>query len=956
MSLRALYCSTLFTFSLLTVGCSSIPFTATQAKTATNADVQKVMEPFSGKLPINHRVIKGTLDNGIQYIIQKNSKPTKRAEIRLAINAGSTLEDDNQQGFAHFVEHMAFNGTQDFKKQEIVEYIESIGMRFGAHLNAHTSFDETVYKLQIPTNKPELLETGIHILENWAHKISFEPEEIDKERGVVIEELRTRQGANNRIMNKQLPVLYKGSRYAERLPIGKKIILEQGKHSDLIRFYKNWYRPDLMTLVAVGDFEPEDVKALFEQYFGKIKRHQNQPKRTTFTVGNNKAPRFSIETDPELTRTIINVQIKQPADELGTYQAYRQQLARGLFVSMLNSRFRDDTLKANSPLIAGGVNYRRSFGGISMFSMGSAVKPGKNKEALTYMLSEVNRVIQHGFTDSELKRQKLGLLNAVQRAAKEVDKVQSRRLAEEYVRHFMQEESIPGIEHEAEITEYFLTKISVAEINVLAKKWFTKENRLIAISAPTSEKGNLLNQDEILALWQAVEANKFNAFEDVEIAEQLMTAKPKAGSIIAKSYNTDLDFHTWTLSNGVKVLLKKTDFKADSISFSARTWGGFSSLNNETYHKAMYTSAINSMMGLGDMSYSEFSKFKKGKSFSLRASIGSNSQSLKGGSSIKDLPYFMQNLYLSFAAPRKDIGAFNTFLARTTASIENRFNSPSGVFSEAIRLAQYGNDPRSLKMDVNAIQMADLDTSLAVYQNAFSNAANFNFVFVGNIDLAKMEGLLSTYVASLPTSKALIKHQFRKSLRTKGELTVNVAKSLDPKATIVMKTYGNKPWNHKERAQFNTMKAALSTVLRERIREEKSGAYGVRVGGSFSREQGHYSLSISFTCDPLRVDELKAEVNLVIHEFKTVLQDEKYVANYIKQSLKSAETSKKQNNFWIGHLTWLNEPGYVPLSFSDNEALLKSMTPADVKAAANMFIDKQDSLVAILMPEVNAVK
>ena len=319
------YLAIILPLSLITIACNMTTNSqnvANQSAITLSKDIT-----YQGKVPLSSKIIKGKLANGMEYIIRKNSKPQKRAEIRLVVNAGSVLEDERQLGFAHFAEHMAFNGTEDFKKHEIIEYVESIGMKFGAHLNAHTSFDETVYKLQVPTDDKATLEKGIHILENWAHKISFEPEEIDKERGVVIEEMRTRQGANNRIMHKQLPVLYKNSQYAHRLPIGTKDILANGKHEDLIRFYKDWYRPDLMSLVAVGDFEPKEVEALFEKYFAKIAPHSSNSKiRKNYTIPDNKAPLISIETDPELTRTIVNISIKQTLFEPKTYAENKEAL------------------------------------------------------------------------------------------------------------------------------------------------------------------------------------------------------------------------------------------------------------------------------------------------------------------------------------------------------------------------------------------------------------------------------------------------------------------------------------------------------------------------------------------------------------------------------------------------------------------------------------------------------
>lgn len=939
----------------ITLAITACNITSTTDSTSAKT-IETVKAPFTGTVPVDPNVIKGELSNGIKYLIRKNSKPEKRAEIRLVVNAGSILEDDNQQGFAHFAEHMAFKGTEDFEKHEIIEYVQSIGMKFGAHLNAHTSFDETVYKLQIPTDNKETLEKGIHILENWAHKISFEPEEIDKERGVVIEELRTRHGARSRIMYKQLPVLFKDSRYAERFPIGKKEILAHGSHEDLIRFYKEWYRPELMSLIAVGDIEPTEVEALFKKYFSQIKPAMENPReRKTYGIPDNTAPLISIETDPELTRTIVSFDIKQPLFEPASYQEYRQALKHQLLIGMLNSRYNDYILKPDASVIAGGARFSRSFGDKSQFSISAAVKPGQSKAALAFLLTEVNRVIQHGFNESEFTRQKASIKNGYEKMAKEANNLESRNLAREYVRHFMKDESIPGVIHENEITQHFLPSITLAEINALAKQWFTKENRLIAISGPDSEKPKLPNKQQVLAIWQDVEQQKLEQLAEVKISESLMPNVPKAGSVVDKAYDETLDTHTWTLSNGVKVLLKKTDFKKDNILFSARSEGGFSLADTETFKKAFLSPYIAQMMGVGELSNTDFSKFMKGKSFKVNHNIKKESQVLNGNTSLKDIEHFMQALHLKFKMPRRDKEAYDTIIARLVPWYENQLNSPNGVFKEAIRVKQYSNEPRSFRTDKASITATDLDTSLAFYHQRFSNAANFNFIFVGNLDFVQMEQLVSTYIASLPASLPEESKKLLPDNRNKGELKLTVEKGIDPKATVVMKLYGDSQWSHLENRKFSTLQGVLKNILRERIREEKSGVYGVRVGGSLSKSRNNYSLNISFTCDPLRADELIAEIKTIFGEVQQDLVADKYVKNYIEQELKSLEVNKKKNWFWKDHLTWKAEPKHQPLPIDENESMLKSMTTKDVLASAKHYLNFDDSLIAKLMPEAEVM-
>ncbi|MFC3122209.1 M16 family metallopeptidase [Agaribacter flavus] len=941
---------TVFTLGLLVISCTSS--NTDKAELANESTIaEEEGSQFSGNIPLDPKLIKGELENGIKYIIRKNAKPENRAEIRLVVNAGSILEDETQLGFAHFAEHMAFNGTKDFKKQEIVEYVESIGMRFGAHLNAYTSFDETVYMLQLPTDDSETLETGIHILENWAHKISFEPEEIDKERGVVIEEMRTRQGADTRIMHKQLPVLYKDSQYAKRLPIGKQDILANGKHEDLIRFYKDWYRPELMSLIAVGDFDTQQVKVLFEKYFSGIEASKDPEPRPQFTIPSNEKPLISIETDPELPRTVVSISTKHPAFIPTTYEGHRQALIHQLYIGMLNNRYAELVLEPESPMIGGGANFRASFGDISMFTAGAIVKPKQVQASLAMLLTEINRSIQFGFSEAEFTRQKAAIQNRYEKAAKEANKIESSRYANEYVRHFTRGESIPGIELENTLTQHFLPTITLEEVNEMGKNWLTEENRLISISAPDTELPGLPTEAEVYSLWKALDEQKLTAYQETAIADSLLPELPTPGSVVAKDYEASIDTHFWTLSNGAKVVLKQTDFKDDVILFSARAQGGLSILEDKDVKDTFMAATIAATMGLADFSVIDLGKFMQGKSFKLNSNISNRHQTLNGESSVKDLEHFMQALHLNFLTPRKDQSAFDTFVARAAPWYDNQLVSPQSVFSEEMRKLSYGNEPRSFQMTGDVIRALDFEKSLEFFEQRFSNAANFNFIFVGNIELNKMESLVAQYIASLPSSSDTETWMKRPDRRTKGELSVVVNKGLEAKANVLIKLFGKKQWSHRESAKFEALEGVLSTILRERIREEKSGVYGVRVSGGLERLDNQYSMTISFSCDPNRVDELNGEIKAIFGELQSAPTESKYVENYITQRLKSREVSKKQNRFWSHYLLSLVEPGYEPLSIEAYETMLQEMTPQLVQETAMYVLNFDDSVTAVLLPE-----
>ena len=936
---------TLSSNSALNKGAMKTDVNKTNIKQSTNVQ-------FTGKLPVSPRIIKGTFDNGIRYIIRKNVKPENRAELRLVINAGSILEDDNQQGFAHLAEHMAFNGTEDFKKQEIIDYIESIGMKFGAHLNAHTSFDETVYKLQLPTDDKKTLETGVHILENWAHKISFEPVEIDKERGVVIEEWRRRQGAQNRIQAKRNPIIFNNSKYADRLPIGKKDILKKGSHENLIRFYKDWYRPELMSIIAVGDFEPNEVKALFEKYFSTIPTLGNKKTRTVYTLPDNSQPLISIETDPEITRTSAAIMVKQPLFEVITYEQYRQSLIHGLYTGMLNNRLRELTRKGSLPVVGAGSRFGDFVGEKSIYSLGATIKSGETGAAIQALLREVNRTIENGFTPTELARQKNNVLRRKEKTSVEADNKPSRAYATSYVRHMMRDKHLLSPEREYEISQQFLPQISLQEVNVLGAKWLTKKNSIITITAPEKEKNLLPTEMELTALWDEVAKEKLAAYQEAKVPTTLMTKIPEAGTVIRKNYDKSTDSHTWLLSNGAKVILKKTDFKNDEILFSGISDGGTSLLDDETFYKTLLATRLVSAMGIGDYDATTLAKFKQGKNYQLSAYISSLHERLKGGLSPKDLSHFMQTLHLTFTSPRKDQQAFSTYISRMEPLVENKLNSPNGVFSEEIRKALYGDNPRSFSFNRETLHKIDLDSALDFYQQRFKNAGDFTFAFVGNIDFAEIEQMIVTYIASLPSDNSRETWQVAEDKRSEGAIAVNVLKGVEPKAEVRMQMHGSANWSQQEKMQFDTLKSTLNTVLRERIREEKSGVYSIRVAGKLSREPREYfNLSISFNCDPVRVDELVAEVKAVLEEFKSTLVDKKYLDNFKKQAHKRREVAIKTNKFWLYYLVSLASKEQAELTLNEYKDLVDSMTVESLKASANEYLDSPNHLLATLLPE-----
>jgi zinc protease len=938
-----LRCSAFIAVCIVFGGCSSTSTSTFKTKS--------VEQPFSGPLPVTPRVTQGQLDNGLRYIIQKNAKPEKRVDLRLIVNIGSLAEDESQLGFAHFAEHMAFNGTEDFEKHQIVEFVESIGMKFGSHLNAHTSFDETVYKLHIPTDRPENVEKGFHILENWAHKIRFEPEEIDKERGVILEELRRRKGASDRIRQKQTPVTWAGARHIKRWPIGTKEIIEHGKHQDLIRFYREWYRPELMSIVVVGDVDPQHAEQLIHQYFSPLSSEQNLATKIRYSLPDNLAPLVSIETDPEITYSSVRFQIKHDKKAIETYEDLKQQLIRQLVIGMLNTRLLELTLSADSSAIKAHARFGLYLADKNQFTLSAQVKSGKSLEGLTQLVNEYQRVWQHGFLSSELKRQKKSLVGRVRSRAKEIDKTYSRVYLGQYAAHLLHGSPLLDAEQRLAAYRNLVKTIHLEEVNQLVKSFWRDDNQVISIVAPASDGESLPSVNQVLEVVNNRTSSSLGDYVDNASSSKLIKTLPSPGRVVEKSFDESLQAHIWQLSNGATVLLKRTDFKDNQVLFRAQSTGGTSMLSPEHYKQVSATPSVVRGMGLGDMSAVQLSKYVKGKSVSVKPRISTYQHGLTGNSSVKRFKDLLEFVHLAFQRPRHDQQMFDTMIEYSIESIRDRNNSPQYILNQHVQRAKYGNSLRYFERDEEYYREQTLQPILDFYQQQFSNAANFDFVFVGNIDLDKAQPLIETYIASIPSKEATDEWKVLPNDRNKGNLEVKVKKGLADKASVRLDFYGDRQWLLADNSSFSAMRSILSKKLREQLREEKSGVYTVKVRGGFSALSNQHSLSISFTCNPDRVDELIADTRDVLDSFKQQVPDIKYVDNYKKEYTKSMQARVKSNSFWLGYLTASREHTQPFIDMATRASSIDAISPEDIQRAAQVFISERDTFLSILLPE-----
>ena len=908
--------------------------------------------PAPPKLPVDPNLTLGRLQNGIQYIIRENKRPENRAELRLVVNAGSILEDEDQQGLAHFVEHMAFNGTRNFPKQDLVDYLESIGMRFGPDLNAYTSFDETVYMLQVPTDSARIVTQAFRILEDWASGILFEAEEIDKERGVVIEEWRLGQGAGARLRDKQFPILLQGSRYAERLPIGKKAVLDTFRHEAAKRFYREWYRPDLMSVIAVGDFETEWIERLIQTHFGRIPAVSQPRKRTLHPVPGHEETLFAIATDPEATRTNVSIYYKQPVREQDSAEAYRQNIVESLYNRMLNARLRELTKKPDAPFLFAYSNQGRFIRTSEFYVQGAVVREGGILRGLEAVLTEARRVRLHGFTESELDREKTEALRGMERAYAERDKVRSRRFAGEYIRHFLTGEPIPGIEHEYGMFREMVPGIRLAEVNRLAGEWITGHNRVVLVDGPEKQGVTMPTEAELTGVIARVNETEIEPYEDAASAQPLVEAPPAPGEIVKENKIAELDVTEWTLSNGVRVVLKPTDFKNDEVLFSAFSPGGHGLVSDQDYLAAATASSVMQEGGLGTFDAIGLEKKLAGKVVRVSPWIEELREGVRGSASLKDLETMFQLVYLTFMAPRKDPDAFLAYVQRIRGSLENRSASPGAAFGDTIQVTMSQYHHRTRVWSEALLDEMNLERSFEIYRDRFADASDFTFFFVGNIDVEGIRGLVKTYLGGLPATRRNETWRDVGIRPPRGVIEKTVHKGLEPKSSNRIVFTGPFEWSRKNSYNLGSAIDVLRIRLREVLREEMGGTYGVGVGLSTTRyPEQRYSIRISFGCAPDSVEQLTRAVFAQIDSLKQFGASETNIEKVQEADRRAREAALKENGFWRRSLSsnyWL---GLDPVNILKYNDLVNGLTSDIIRDAARKHFDMENYARFVLYPE-----
>ncbi|HEX9564865.1 MAG TPA: insulinase family protein [Gemmatimonadaceae bacterium] len=905
------------------------------------------------RIPLDSAVKTGTLPNGLRYYVRRNARPENRLELRLVINAGSVLEDDDQKGLAHFAEHMLFNGTRRFAKNDIVSYLESIGVRFGADLNAYTGFDETVYILPVPTDKPGLVERSFDVLEDWAGGALFDSTEVVKERGVVLEEWRSGLGAGARIRDQQFPVLFHGSRYAVRLPIGDTAIIAHANPAPLKRFYRDWYRPDLMAVIAVGDYDPARVEALIRERFGKLTSPASPPPRAMVTVPGHDSTLVTIVTDAEEQVSSIQLIYKHPPAPLVLLADYRTLLARRLYNQMLNARFTEITRRPDAPFAFASSSYGAFVRGTDVYFLSATVKDGGIQTGLEALLREARRVDQHGFLAAELARAKASLLRSLESAYTEREKSESGGYAAEYINHFLTAEPTPGIAWEFDAAKRILPAVTLEDVNALGRAWITEKNRVVAVSAPTGPQAAVPEASALLAVFRRVDGEQVAAWTEAVSEAPLVASPPAGGRIVQESHDDSLNLTDWRLSNGIRVLVKPTDFKADEVLIRGWSPGGTSVVADSDYVDASLAPLAVQYGGVADFDAIELRKKLAGKRASVNATIGGLNESISAGGSPKDLETIMQLIYLNVTAPRRDEAAFNALRAQFGPFLANRANVPDEVFQDTVILTMQQNHPRAQPLTVDVLRAARFDRAFRIFQERFADASDFTFVIVGAVNVDSLRPLVTQWLGALPSTGR--KETWRDvGLKSPtGIIEKTVRRGVEPKARTLAFFTGDATFDPAARYAMRSLGDLLEMKLLENLREALGGTYSVSARGALSKHPTpEYQFTVEFGSAPDKADTLWNVVLAVIDTVKRQGATAEELQKVREQQLRAQEVSLKENSYWFNNIAARIENGEDPRGLASYTTdFIEKLTSEQIRDAARRYLDTSRFARFVLLPE-----
>lgn len=901
------------------------------------------------RMPPDPSVAAGVLPNGLHYYVRSNGQPAHRADLRLIVNAGSILEDSDQAGLAHFVEHMAFNGTAHFPKQDLIRFIEGVGMTFGADLNAETSFDDTRYRLTVPTDSAGILEKGLGVLQDWAGAVTFDTTEIRKERGVVIEEWRLGLGAGMRLFKQTFPVLLAGSKYADHLPIGTLQSLQTFSPRALTRFYRDWYRPDLMAVVAVGDFDRDSVVALIRRNFARIPARPARRIRPVSVVTPRDSTSVAIATDPEATSTGIELQYLRPAPVEGTVAGFRSALVARLHDEMLNQRLAELAQQADPPFIAAGVGEGGVVRPLQSYSLGARVTGAAVLRGLGSAQAELERVRRYGFVAAEFDRARRNLVKDFDNAWAERDHSESSDYADELADHFLTGAAYTDIGQLRTIGDSLLGGITLAEVNQAAQRWLETRSRVITVTAPERLRDSLPG---IAILRASADSTRDVAAYAERLSEApLVTAPLDEAAIISENVDTVNGVTRWTLANGVRVLLKPTDFKADEVLLSGFSPGGLSREPDSLVSASPFVGAAIATGGLGQFSAIDLEKKLAGRRASAGPWISGYQEGVSGSSAAADVDQLFQLVWLLFNAPRVDSTAFAVMHTNSVVHLRQQEVDPGRAFRDTLSVTLGQHHRWTTPLTPARADSVTLGQVYALYRDRFADAADFTFVVVGHFELDSIRPLVQKYLGTLP---ALHRDNSARDVGLStptGVVEKEVHRGVAAQSRTAIVYSGAFAWSRRERGLLNGVATILEDRLRNQLREELGGTYSVSVAGQPNLvPRPRYQLSIEYGSAPERSDELARRTMLVVDSMRTGGPTGEELGDWKETIRRQHQAALRENDYWLSVLSSSVAQGEPLSELVDVERWLAPVTAEDIRLAAGRFLDQSRYVRVTLLP------
>ena len=917
-------------------------------------------------IPADKEVRTGRLDNGLTYYIRHNEKPKGQADFYILHNVGAIQEEDDQQGLAHFLEHMAFNGTKNLPGKQLIEYLETVGVKFGYNLNAGTSWDQTVYNnSDVPTSRQGIIDSAMLILHDWSHFIALRPEEIDSERGVIMEELRTRDGASWRSTMKLLQALGKGTRYEHRNLIGYLDGLKSFEHDALERFYKKWYRPDYQAIVIVGDLDAEATEARLKSLMADIPAPAaDAAQKEVIVVPDNEEPIVSIYTDPEMQGSRVQLFIKRPAmpTQMNDKVAWEVvNVIESFLTTMENARLQEIAMQPDAPFLGAGMGSGDVIGIIPTLNataFTAMTQDGKLAEGFEALYTEMEKIRRHGFTQSEFERAQENLMRQVERTYANRNDRTNEQFVNIYLENYRKNEPMPDAETEWKLDSMLIKMLNVETVNAFAKETIQPTNQVIVITAPEKEGIENPTEEEILAIREKVTASEIEAYEDDVVKEPLIPEGTQLkGSPVKKTVeNKEYGATVWTLANGTQIVVKPTKFKADEVRMNAQSKGGLSILPDAEYYMGEMMPAVSSMSGVGKFSATELRKQLSGKSATVQPSVGEYASAVNASCSPKDIETMLQLVYLNFTQPRFDRNDYDNLMKMLRTQLENAKSNPDFQMQEKVIDVLYGHNPRRQVISTELLDEFSFEALPAIYKKLYPDGNSFRFTFVGNIDPETLKPLVEKYIGSIPASKKPMTFADDKAYPVKGEVTEDFSTAMQqPKVSVNYTFTGDMDYSLENKAALSFLTQALNSRYLVSIREEKGGTYGVQVYGStdwIPRET--YTMTIAFDTNAEMADEL---CEIILKELRTIAEEGPLTEDIEKHRefmLKNWKNSLDENGPWMQYLQAKYGSGLDYLA--GQEQAIRSLTNADVQALAKKILDDGNMVKVVMRPEANEDK